>query len=510
MAPSLFGVLVVLLGAPVVLPFELSISIESPLRVTTHTVEMSSHGSTQGLDLGDAFLSRMHRHLRHISRASRHIFKHPMLGQSEIDRLFNGGSPFSVLHRLAHAVKDDANAPPPMALQSPPPTQGFLDILKMVKSIATPVMRGFAGVPPRGLVVIACDKSAKRLCPQQHCWRPITSCLARHAKQVEPRCLHLLQQSKLVPVPSNGSLNRERDAEEKDKQEEKLPRDAEMAAMDRVARQEAAHPSLSSLPSLGFKESLQRMHKSLLKEIREAHVALEREKRAAAHSAKPKQPHEDVGEGTPKQPQEDMNEGTPGYLTGDIEAPHGKKDMGGWSMRVYTPEQQKRLHVDEEGRPWPASKKKPDTKEVAKPKETPKAAASQAKASEKKPDTKEVAKPKERPKAAASQANPETAAPKADTTATARGAVSSTPTTSGVHLLGRYWYQKRVSQFVKTHWVLCQILLLAGVLLVSMALFWVRRASRMRALGTALDDVYRVTLTTPQQRPMPMSPLHQV
>merc|ERR1719152_609416 len=45
-----------------------------------------------------------------------------------------------------------------------------------------------------------------------------------------------------------------------------------------------------------------------------------------------------------------MNEGTPGYLTGDIEAPQGEKDMGGWTMRAYTPEQQARLHVDEMGK----------------------------------------------------------------------------------------------------------------------------------------------------------------
>merc|ERR1712054_137064 len=30
--------------------------------------------------------------------------------------------------------------------------------------------------------------------------------------------------------------------------------------------------------------------------------------------------------------------------------PLGEKDMGGWKMRIYTPEQQARLHVDEEGR----------------------------------------------------------------------------------------------------------------------------------------------------------------
>ena len=34
-----------------------------------------------------------------------------------------------------------------------------------------------------------------------------------------------------------------------------------------------------------------------------------------------------------------------------VEKPAGKKDMGGWVARVYTPEQQARLGVDEEGKP---------------------------------------------------------------------------------------------------------------------------------------------------------------
>lgn len=46
-----------------------------------------------------------------------------------------------------------------------------------------------------------------------------------------------------------------------------------------------------------------------------------------------------------------MNEAAPAWTTGDAEAPAGEKDMGGWTMRVYTPEQQSRLHVDEEGTP---------------------------------------------------------------------------------------------------------------------------------------------------------------
>ena len=45
----------------------------------------------------------------------------------------------------------------------------------------------------------------------------------------------------------------------------------------------------------------------------------------------------------------------PAWVTGGIEAPAGTKDMGGWTAAVYTAEQQARLGVDEQG-----NKKKPD------------------------------------------------------------------------------------------------------------------------------------------------------
>merc|ERR1712159_93725 len=68
-------------------------------------------------------------------------------------------------------------------------------------------------------------------------------------------------------------------------------------------------------------------------------------------------------------PKAEMNEGTPAYLMGDVEAPKGEKDMGGWSMRVYTKEQQARLNVDEQGQALKKKKKnapQPVKKTVAK------------------------------------------------------------------------------------------------------------------------------------------------
>jgi len=56
---------------------------------------------------------------------------------------------------------------------------------------------------------------------------------------------------------------------------------------------------------------------------------------------------EDMVEGA----MDDMDEGPPHWISGDTEAPAGEKDMGGWTMRAYTPEQQARLQVDEMGEP---------------------------------------------------------------------------------------------------------------------------------------------------------------
>lgn len=58
-------------------------------------------------------------------------------------------------------------------------------------------------------------------------------------------------------------------------------------------------------------------------------------------------------------------ESTPRWITGDVEAPKGEKDMGGWTMRVYTPEQQFRLGVDEKGTPLDEPKPKTEPAEAA-------------------------------------------------------------------------------------------------------------------------------------------------
>ena len=46
-----------------------------------------------------------------------------------------------------------------------------------------------------------------------------------------------------------------------------------------------------------------------------------------------------------------MDESAPAWTTGDMEPPAGSRDMGGWTMKVYTAQQQKRLGIDAEGTP---------------------------------------------------------------------------------------------------------------------------------------------------------------
>jgi len=107
------------------------------------------------------------------------------------------------------------------------------------------------------------------------------------------------------------------------------------------------HPLLSQLQAapLSMRASLQKLHHHLSTEITSTKKAIEDDQ------APPKaENHVGPKQNSPEKPKA-MAEATPAYLTGDVEPPKGEKDMGGWKMRSYTPEQQKRLGVDEQGRP---------------------------------------------------------------------------------------------------------------------------------------------------------------
>jgi len=102
--------------------------------------------------------------------------------------------------------------------------------------------------------------------------------------------------------------------------------------------------------------TLQQMHDGLVKDLKSTRDAIKRDAEEPVEA--PKQDEPKVEAPKDMQPKEevggDMTEGTPAWITGDIEAPQGEKDMGGWTMRAYTKEQQERLNVDEEGKALPA------------------------------------------------------------------------------------------------------------------------------------------------------------
>ena len=69
---------------------------------------------------------------------------------------------------------------------------------------------------------------------------------------------------------------------------------------------------------------------------------------AAAHADLLPRPDIDGGDGSGSHHQH-HHALPPAWVTGDIEPPAGEKNMGTWVSAVYTPEQQKRLGVDENG-----------------------------------------------------------------------------------------------------------------------------------------------------------------
>merc|ERR1712023_510468 len=92
-------------------------------------------------------------------------------------------------------------------------------------------------------------------------------------------------------------------------------------------------------PPLSMQAALQAMHDSVTTDIDTTRAAV---KADAEVKVEPEVP--------PTDHQEAMSEAAPAYTTGDIEPPHGEKDMGGWKMRQYTAEQQARLSVDANGK----------------------------------------------------------------------------------------------------------------------------------------------------------------
>merc|ERR1711977_86836 len=80
--------------------------------------------------------------------------------------------------------------------------------------------------PPRALVVLACNCDKMRVCPQHVHWQPVTECLAKHIKQVSPRCRNVLHlagiKQKEVPPKNDeeNSLSKKHTTQKKEEQNE--------------------------------------------------------------------------------------------------------------------------------------------------------------------------------------------------------------------------------------------------------------------------------------------------
>merc|ERR1719498_1415772 len=148
----------------------------------------------------------------------------------------------------------------------------------------------------------------------------MTTCLERNQERLRPRCRHLLVAKGLI----------------------------EEVAPEEKAMQEAKQV----MPPSHLQEKLRKIHDKVTSEISATEAAAKRDLKEAEENAKHaveegkallhREHHEERE--LEKEAELTKGEETPGYLLGDVEKPLGEKDMGGWTMRVYTPEQKARLH----------------------------------------------------------------------------------------------------------------------------------------------------------------------
>jgi len=207
--------------------------------------------------------------------------------------------------------------------------------------------------PPRGLVALACHQDATRLCNGfSSSWKGMTECLSMQEDDLMPRCHHLLLASGIKFKYWNQDHKQEEVQEEDPRDEsvedqEDAPRLGDEAPNEDEAPEE--HALERQMPTTSMKDSLSELHDTLIRDIATARAAMHRDEQEPEPAPEP-EPEPEKQEQEPKEEEaSEMNEGTPAYLMGDVEEPAGEKDMGGWTMRAYTPEQQARLNVDEEG-----------------------------------------------------------------------------------------------------------------------------------------------------------------
>jgi len=325
--------------------------------------------------------------MQHIAQVSQHIFNHsPLDGLfDDIEHIFDdhhGNDPLAALHEVAHHTKTDDSGQMlkhEHFLSHPEGHEPMMAIMDMMRQMARPLLADrptpFNPGPPRGLVALACHRDAITFCRRFcSCWEGMTKCLAEHTDQIQPRCSHLLEASGIIskeepaepqsPVRAvERAVGEANEDEAKEDEEEQDEEEQASEETDKEEKQVNQHPLLTGqLPPLTMQATLQKMHDGLVTDMKATRAAVKRDAEdplPAAPTAEFGAPEEAPEEG------DDMTEDTPAWITGDIEAPKGEKDMGGWTMRVYTEEQQSRLNIDEEGRAVSKAALKPTPKELS-------------------------------------------------------------------------------------------------------------------------------------------------
>jgi len=328
------------------------------------------HDDGMGVQNGEheyGFLSKMRKHMQHIAEVSQHVFHgSPLDGLfDDIDHLFNdrnGNDPLAALHEVAHRTKSDSES----TLKHehfeshPEGPEPMLHIMDMVRQMARPLLASrptpFNPGPPRGLVALACHRDAVTYCRRFcSCWDGMTKCLSEHVDQLQPQCSHLLEASGVLHKEEPEQPKEpESDKPELEEAPEEQPAEQEQDIKETV--EQTKHPLLTGqLPPLSMQATLQQMHDGLVKDLKSTRDAIKRDAEEPVEAPKQHEPKVEAPKDMqPKEVGGEMTEDTPEWITGDIEAPKGEKDMGGWTMRAYTKEQQERLNIDEEGKALPA------------------------------------------------------------------------------------------------------------------------------------------------------------
>merc|ERR1719502_649921 len=333
------GALCALVYASVANGFEVEMEYSVDANGKPHTKILHS-GGNDFAEHDRTFLTQMRNHMRAAAEASHHAHRSPLQGLFDsIDHIFNDRNedqdPFSALHELTHRSHDaEGHMHQDFVRPHRPRGHGpILDIQRMIQTMVRPLfepreLRHAEEGPPRPLVAMACHQDAVQYCRKYcSCWKGMTTCLERNQERLRPRCRHLLVAKGLI----------------------------EEVAPEEKAMQEAKQV----MPPSHLQEKLRKIHDKVTSEI-SATEAEENAKHAVEEGkALLHREHHEERE-LEKEAELTKGEETPGYLLGDVEKPLGEKDMGGWTMRVYTPEQQARLHVDEEG-----NKVEPATKDAA-------------------------------------------------------------------------------------------------------------------------------------------------